>query len=58
MFGLFKKDPSKQLRKAYEAKLVEARDIQRTGDVVAAAKLYAQAEEMRKELEEGGGDEG
>lgn len=55
MFGLFKSDPKKKLRRAYEAKLIEARDVQRTGDVVAAAKLYAQAEEMLQELERGEG---
>lgn len=51
MFGLFKASPAKKLRKAYEAKLIEARDVQRSGDVVAAAKLYAQAEEMLAEVE-------
>ncbi len=51
MFGLFKKDPHKALRKAYEKKLEEARDVQRSGDVVAAAKLYEEAEKMRDELD-------
>mgnify|MGYP004144508503 FL=1 len=51
MFGLFKQDPARKLKKAYEAKLVEARDVQRSGDVVAAAKLYAEAEKMREELD-------
>lgn len=51
MFGLFKSDPTKKLEKALHAKLEEARDVQRSGDVVAAAKLYAEAEEMQKALE-------
>jgi len=57
MFGLFKQDPKKKLRKAYEAKLAEARDVQRSGDVVAAAKLYEEAEEMLEELEAEDGEQ-
>lgn len=51
MFGLFKKDPSRQLRKDYEKKLQEARDVQRSGDVVAAAKLYEEAEALLEKVE-------
>ncbi|MFK7927126.1 MAG: DUF6435 family protein [Myxococcota bacterium] len=52
MFGLFKTDPTKALKKKYLATMEKARDVQRSGDVVAAAKLYAAAEEMQKELEQ------
>lgn len=52
MFGLFKSDPHKALKKAYAAKMERARDVQRSGDVTAAAKLYAEAEEMQKQLEQ------
>ena len=52
MFGLFKQDPAKKLRKQYEAKQAEARDVQRSGDVVAAAKLYDEAEQLMKQIEE------
>ena len=51
MFGLFKKDPARQLRKDYEKKLQEARDVQRSGDVVAAAKLYEEAEALLEKVE-------
>ncbi len=51
MFGFFKKDPIKALEKKYQKKLEEARDIQRSGDVKAAALLYEEAEEIGKELQ-------
>ncbi len=51
MFGFFKKDPVKVLQKQYEKKLVEARDIQRSGDVKKAALVYAEAEEIGKQIE-------
>lgn len=51
MFGLFKKDPAKKLRKAYHKKLEEARDIQRSGDLKAYARLMEEVEKMAEELE-------
>ena len=51
MFGLFRRDPKKQLQKRYDALLEQARDTQRGGDVVAAAKLYEQADAVYKEIE-------
>lgn len=51
MFGLFKQDPNKALRKQVKAKFEKARDIQRSGDVLAAAQLYEEAERLQKELE-------
>lgn len=52
MFGFFKKNPVKALEKKYQQKLEEARNVQRSGDVKAAALLYAEAEALGKELEE------
>ena len=51
MFGLFKQDPTKALKKQVAAKMEKARDTQRGGDVIAAAKLYEEAEALQKELE-------
>ena len=52
MFGLFRKDPAKKLEAEYARLLEKARDIQRNGDVVAAAKVTAEAEEVGKRLDE------
>jgi hypothetical protein len=51
MFGLFKKDPAKQLRQQYEKLLEEARDLQRKGDIKGFAQKSAEAEEVAKQLE-------
>jgi hypothetical protein len=55
MFGLFKKDPLKDLRQQYEKMLEEARDLQRKGDIKgfalkteAAEKLMDQIQELQK----------
>ncbi|MGD1841249.1 MAG: DUF6435 family protein [Thermonemataceae bacterium] len=50
MFGLFKKDPIKKLEKEYLAKMKEARDIQRGGDMKAYALFMEEAEKMADEL--------
>lgn len=59
MFGFLKKDPIKELEKKYYAMLEKARDIQRSGDIKAYAKIMAESEElwariesMRKEKEQ------
>ena len=52
MFGLFKKDPIKKLEKEYEALLVKARDIQRSGDIKLYAATMAESEEILKRIEE------
>lgn len=49
MFGLFKKDPAKQLREQYAKLLEEARDLQRKGDIKGFAQKSA--EEVAKKLE-------
>ena len=46
-----KSNPTKKLEKAYHKKLVEARDMQRSGDVKQAALLYEAAEKLADELE-------
>jgi len=51
MFGLFKKDPAKQLRQRYEKLLEEARDLQRKGDIKGFAEKSAETEEVAKQLE-------
>jgi len=51
MFGLFKKNPVKKLEKQYYAMLEKARDIQRSGDIKAYAKIMADSEELWKEIE-------
>jgi len=51
MFGFLRSDPAAKLQKTYEAKLRAARDLQRNGDVVGAARVSAEAEEIRKQIE-------
>ena len=51
MFGLFKKDPIKKLDKKYKDLLVKARDVQRSGDIVAYSAVVAESEEVLKEIE-------
>jgi len=51
MFGLFKSDPAKKLRKQYSAKLEEAMLAQRNGDIRSYSSLTEEAEAMWKELE-------
>jgi len=52
MFGLFKKDPIAKLQKEYEAKMLEARDVQRSGDLRKYARVMEEAEEILKKIEE------
>ena len=51
MFGLFNRDPSKKLRKAYDQKLEQAMLAQRKGDIRTYSMLTAEAEAMWKEIE-------
>ncbi len=50
MFGLFKKDPKKKLRRDYEVKLKEAMMAQRSGDIQLYARLTAEAESIMDEI--------
>ena len=52
MFGLFKKDPIKQLEKKYLKLMEEAMQIQRGGDIKAYAQKAAEAEKVAEEIEE------
>ncbi|NND07435.1 MAG: Lacal_2735 family protein [Saprospiraceae bacterium] len=51
MFGLFKKDPIKKLEKEYKQLLVKARDVQRSGDIVAYSAVVAESEEVLRKIE-------
>lgn len=50
--GLFgPKDPKKKLQQEYERKAKAALDKQRSGDVLGAALITAEAEAIAKEIE-------
>ena len=51
MFGLFNKNPIKKMEKAHGAKLEEARNAQRAGNIQAYAALTEEAEKLRLEIE-------
>jgi hypothetical protein len=51
MFGLFKGGKKKKLEKAYKAKLEEARDLQRNGDLKGYAKALEASEEIYTKME-------
>jgi hypothetical protein len=51
MFSLFKSDPSKKLRKRYQATLERAMLAQRSGDIKSYSFITAEAEEILKELQ-------
>ena len=51
MFGLFKKDPSKKLRKTYDMKLEQAMHAQRKGDIKTYSMLTAEAESIWEQIE-------
>lgn len=51
MFGLFKKDPKKQLDKEYRALLERAMQAQRSGDIRGYSELTEQAEAKRAEIQ-------
>ena len=52
MLSWFRKDPVKSLNRQYEKLLVEARDLQRKGDIVGYAEKSAFAEQVLKEIDE------
>ena len=51
MFGLFKSDPTKNLRKQYDSKLEQAMHAQRKGDIRTYSMLTAEAESLWAEIE-------
>lgn len=52
MFGLFKKDPLKQLNKEYGELLEKAMNAQRNGDIEGYSKLSEQADAVYKEIQQ------
>lgn len=51
MFGLFKKDPLKKMQLEYEKRMLEARDVQRSGDLKLYARKMAEAEELAQKIQ-------
>ena len=51
MFGLFKSNPTKKLRKQYDIKLEQAMQAQRKGDITTYSLLTADAEAIWKQIE-------
>jgi hypothetical protein len=58
VFGLFKKDPTKALKKEHEALLTKAFHAQRNGDVRQYSLLTADAEAVREKIEQLEGENG
>ncbi|MBK8555947.1 MAG: Lacal_2735 family protein [Lewinellaceae bacterium] len=52
MFSFFKKDPLAKLQKQYDQLLLEARDLQRGGDIKGFSKKMAEAEAVAVEIEQ------
>jgi len=50
MFGLFKSDPVKKLRVAYENKLQEGMQAQRGGDIRLYSELSAEADVIYQKI--------
>ena len=51
MFSIFKSDPTKKLRKEYDAKLEQGMQAQRKGDIKSYAMLSEEAEKIWSEIE-------
>lgn len=51
MFGLFKRDLAKQLRKQYSAKLEDAMQAQRNGDIRSYSMLTEEVQALWAQLE-------
>ncbi len=52
MLKWFRKDPIQQLKQEHAKLLVEARDLQRKGDIVAFSDKTAEAEEVLRKIDE------
>lgn len=52
MFALFKKDPVKKLTRRYKMLMLEARDVQRSGDLRLYAEKIAAAESVARQIDE------
>lgn len=51
MLNWFKQGPVRRLHRKYERLLVEARDLQRKGDIVGYAEKSSQAEAVLNEID-------
>ena len=51
MFELFKNNPTKKMRKQYDALLEKAMHAQRNGDIKTYSLLTAESETLWKEIE-------
>ncbi|TQV74933.1 Lacal_2735 family protein [Aliikangiella marina] len=51
MFGLFKSNPTKKLRKEYDALLEKAMHAQRKGDIALYSELTAESEKLWEQIE-------
>ncbi len=51
MFGLFKSNPTKKLRKTYDMKLEQAMHAQRKGDIKSYSMLTAEAEAIWTQIQ-------
>ena len=51
MFGIFKKDPVKKLEKQYSVIMERARDVQRSGDLKAYARMIEESESILGKIE-------
>lgn len=54
MFGIFKRNPTKKLRKQYDSLLEQAMLAQRRGDIKRYAMLTAEAESLWQKIEQYG----
>ena len=52
MFNFFKKDPVKKLEREYEQLMEKARDIQRSGDLKAYARIIEESEQILARIDE------
>ncbi|WP_441003712.1 DUF6435 family protein [Pseudocolwellia agarivorans] len=52
MFSIFKSDPVKKLNKSYEAKLEQAMQSQRNGDIKTYSELTYEAEQILNKIKE------
>ncbi|APD87873.1 hypothetical protein BM527_18200 [Alteromonas sp. Mex14] len=51
MFGLFKSNPAKKMRKKYDSLLERAMHAQRNGDIKTYSLLTAESEALWKQIE-------
>jgi hypothetical protein len=51
MFGIFKSNPTKKLRKTYDMKLEQAMHAQRKGDIKSYSMLTAEAEALWSDIQ-------